>query len=899
MRTNNSDEGLPPQLVRSDCSNTSCVGFGLIYEQLVMCPFCGAQLRADYSTVSNQTLLRTVREAPASMANPMFQFLSAPSSFKRLHFVSDTMMAGMRLAGCLLIKHYQGSGNIVDVIEERIDKMTTSETHGAWPNLMELLYDYLRDSGPGALLEHYQPLLGKLSGGKRSERSVAVENTFTDEYGRRQIVRSEGTAMQILVNFRNRYLGHGTVITEQESRDILTTYLPVFTRFLDQLCFLNEFRWSTDAGASYVGVQRALSPFRRLIVYDSSDAVLAEIASHLHTNVLPGRAKGNYRCNTPKCLLHTHGIGLPTAQLCPSCRRPLAVDEARMMDEHDALIVREYPYVLALPYQRAILEQDVYRKLHLLAESFLNLLKYLGLLVASEYFYSGHKHKGINANFRELLFRPQMGYWNRFIRESIEQLDGIGHAWFMPELPEYYRTIENSLFARDPHTPTPIGKLIELRNRHLGHGMVPADDLCEELWQTHALLLKELLLKLDFCRRYTMVSYDKLQMWRLMGTEIVPLPGRGPTREQARVQLVNTTGDAMNLVPFFVLPGEYFREGTSSRARLMIYEQNTGKRIVFFSPESVVDETSGGALRCLQEMLMAKEREAPLTVSTLSSAGLVGNIARRNAEVRRGLSNERKVLDGVYQARAEAEAALQAWVGAPSSLFFVAAEAGSGKTNLLVEMSRQYSDLGLDSLLVRANRMASDDLGVEFRRQLNLEDGFSLEDSDAFRKYSQEHPLLILIDGGNEHPQPSEFLRSVMRFLAEYHGGRIKCVITWRANSKGELPVVEKCHEPLVFADNLDAGDANIIARYCHWLKPLNRIELEGAWVAHAAAMPKTHKPLFTPDELGQEDPTLLGQLQNPLILRIFLGLFHGKRLPKQSGFINIWSLFHERLNAS
>ena len=42
-----------------------------------------------------------------------------------------------------------------------------------------------------------------------------------------------------------------------------------------------------------------------------------------------------------------------------------------------------------------------------------------------------------------------------------------------------------------------------------------------------------------------------------------------------------------------------------------------------------------------------------------------------------------EVIKGIYQERQDAEAALRSWVGARAGLFFLAAEAGSGKTNLL------------------------------------------------------------------------------------------------------------------------------------------------------------------------------------------------------------------------
>jgi hypothetical protein len=168
-----------------------------------------------------------------------------------------------------------------------------------------------------------------------------------------------------------------------------------------------------------------------------------------------------------------------------------------------------------------------------------------------------------------------------------------------------------------------------------------------------------------------------------------------------RVQLLNADGQTLSLVPFFVLPGEFFRQDTASKSKLMVYEQNTGKRIVFFSPESLSDETSGIVLERLNFLLSDKDMEAPLDEATLTSDTLKNIISNKRNEVLKTLIKERKILDGIYQTREDAELCLSSWIGAKAGLFFLSAEAGSGKTNLLVEMSKQYANKQINNLLIR------------------------------------------------------------------------------------------------------------------------------------------------------------------------------------------------------
>ncbi|MDP2385641.1 MAG: hypothetical protein Q8M29_04670 [Bacteroidota bacterium] len=886
------------EIIKLFCENGKCTGKSFRYSGMMICPLCNSKLSPDFSDIKKDSLKNVLVNSPVHIAAPLFQLFATSSYYKRLHYISDTLIGAMRLSGNLLISAYQTSIGTKEDLNESIEKISKHETHGAWPDLIFKLHVELETNESTPFTEQFLPLLGKSSKTIKKEKLFSVENSFTDEYGKLQKVKSEGTPAQLLINFRNRYLGHGTVISEEESKDIYETYLPIFTRFLEQVDFLSNYKWIANRKNSISGWNISKFDIEELLVSGENEDYTFKNNYHIQFTALSFLNSGNYHCSTINCVIHENKIGMPVMQNCPSCDSPLVLKESELMDKKDILIINEYPYLIAFPYNRAILEQDPYKKIHILKETFLNYLKYMGLMVASEYFNSDKKIKSLNANFRELLYRPQFGYWNRFIRESIITLNENNHQWFIPELPRYYEEIETAVYEAYKTQTTPIGKLIDFRNRYLGHGMVPGDEECRNLWDVYFPLLKTLLLQMDFCRSYSIVSYDNTWLWRLMGTEFTPVQAARKSGMEDRVQIINAKGKGMNLVPFFVLPGEFFRKETSSRAKLMVYEQNTGKRIIFFSPESVTDETSGKVLERLNLILSEKDKEETLNETTLTNDAFAKALNYRNAEIRRALVNERKVIEGIYQEREDAEIALRSWVGARAGLFFSAAEAGSGKTNLLMEMSKQYSGRKIHNLVIRANRMTTKDLWEEIKHLLNLSEDFSIVKAEVFKQFSQENPFIILIDGGNEHSHPEELLNSIFTFLTNTNGGSIKVVLSWRVNTKGEIPEMDIKFENLVYAANNEEREENILAKYCHWLKPLNKIELEGAWNFYNIKNSKTHKPQFSLADLTYHDRALTDQLNNPLMLRLFLELFHNKSLPKSNGFINIWSLYHEKLIA-
>ena len=77
-----------------------------------------------------------------------------------------------------------------------------------------------------------------------------------------------------------------------------------------------------------------------------------------------------------------------------------------------------------------------------------------------------------------------------------------------------------------------------------------------------------------------------------------------------------------------------------------------------------------------------KKTEKPITNKQLSKEKFQELIKENNKDFVGGLIKERKVIPEIYQERQNAEIALRSWVGALAGLFFVSAEAGSGKTNL-------------------------------------------------------------------------------------------------------------------------------------------------------------------------------------------------------------------------
>lgn len=805
-------------------------------------------------------------ELPVHVSNPLNSLSSSKNYFKKLHLISDVLLGSLRLYGYALISIAEQEKLIDESLEQSIETLKSKDSHGLWSSTIVKLIQEMDKQKSVNLSPELASLFGvSLKSIKQSSiKRMTIRNTVIDGRGQKQQIEVTNTPLELLINFRNKYVGHGTVYSESESKQIYELYEPILVAFIESLLICTSFQFTdTDSGIS-------------LHNYDLSCAGSITLTYQSNTFAFSSFEQ-----------LSVEGVQDESPNTIPGTNK---------WDEWDNKIIETFPYFLAHPYKRALEEGDSFKRLHLLKEVFLNYLKYIGLLTASEYFNSALKIGDINRAFKNFLYRPQFGHWNAFMRSAIQALSEHNHEWFIKELPDYYLEVETKPY--EANGTSSIGKLIHFRNHYLGHGTVPSEQKCAELWQENFELLKRLMVKLEFCKNYTIVSSDKTVSWRLMGDEITQVNLR--QKLKSNVAILNAENQELSIVPFFILPGEYFIKEVSDRAKVMVYEQNTGSRIVFFSPESVHGETNNEkVLEQLNLMIREKEKQEPVSMKDLDEYSWKGILKENNEATIQSLLSEKKVVKGIYQERQDAELALRSWIGARAGLFFLAAEAGSGKTNLLVEMNRQYQERGLDTILLRGNRFRTPDIWEELCYRLNLSSDSSFADA-GFVTYEQENPLIILIDGANENSNAKALFDSILQFLDKHQGGHIKIVLSWRVNTKSELPQADEKYEAIIYSDaNEGAREESLIAKSCHWLKPLNKVEVEGAWNKYVSDKQDKvrRKPNFTYEELTYHDRSLSDQLDNPLLLRLFLELNNGKGLPKsRGGFTSIWTLYHEKL---
>ena len=158
------------EILKSTCENKACKGHGFSYVEYNTCPFCSDALTPCFETIQTEVYQKVMQLYPAHIAAPVFNLQTSTSHYKRLHYISDALIGGLRLSGNLLIAKYKKASETSDEIEEALEQIAKHETHGAWSEVITKLYTFLNTAENAHFLEQFIPLLGKSSKNIKKEK---------------------------------------------------------------------------------------------------------------------------------------------------------------------------------------------------------------------------------------------------------------------------------------------------------------------------------------------------------------------------------------------------------------------------------------------------------------------------------------------------------------------------------------------------------------------------------------------------------------------------------------------------------------------------------------------------------------------------------------------------------
>jgi tetratricopeptide (TPR) repeat protein len=603
---------------------------------------------------------------------------------------------------------------------------------------------------------------------------------------------------------------------------------------------------------------------------------------------------------------------LKKSYFCEECEKSFSFDEIEStgFSEFEKLVISRYPQMIALPYYEMLRETNETAKVKLLVDVFTNILKYLALIVETDYLKSNVKNQEVN-DWILKLERPLISSWNIFLGKAIPVLEAAGWSFTIPEIPEFHRNVEtkvdkkdrilirggyydaNGDFIEGDKSLAMLEALVNYRNS-FAHGFNPPADEAREGYMFYRPVLDKILSRMEWCVNYT--------MYRFIGDALIPLMGNEPGKPEDAGELKaghdgdilirDSEGKLQPIVPLFVTPSAHFLD-LSDRVDLMGYEDKTDKIIRYISPDGVGRPTAGTINKWNrlfdEKRIILEER----TEETLERTELFERAKTSAERTIKTLVETKKVMEDKILRRPAQEGKLIAYIGGSFPIFFVRATSGAGKTNLLSIMAQTWIEEGKAVLFRKADEIDTADFREFICKELGLSRDFNWINA-AQRLGFETDPPVIIIDALNEKPDGKDMFNSILAFAKEA-GRTCKIVVSWRAINESELPEVSDEDIELIYPGTENKDNEKGLIHRAALLERLNHLELAEMWDLYAADK-KRFSPVFTLNELIEENRRFGEELKNPLILRLFMEVYHGRKVKGTISSINLWKDYVELL---
>ena len=621
-----------------------------------------------------------------------------------------------------------------------------------------------------------------------------------------------------------------------------------------------------------------------------------------------------YQCSNSACkdwdLILPENYAEKLGGKCLTCDGILVVVQS--LDELENDVLTNYPHLIALPFRELIERKEIASKNDALKDVLTNILKYFALIAVTEYFRSDCREDELNGIIEHKLRRPLVSAWNDFLKAAVPTLDAIGHDWFVPEMAESFRKLEefqgnklkkaskvrapgkgfydeNKKFVTTTQPMSRLATLIHFRNK-CAHGIRPPSKQATEEFNFHYALLKDLLKEIEWCREYPIYKRESNQAYLLMGAEISSSTQVIKEAEFETNLIIRKadTSSSLSLVPLFIVPSE-FLDVVDKDENLLVYDQNTGKRIVYVSPAGHHRELKV-PFEQWNQLLESKSKLALLEKKDLNFNIIRSRCQKITSETQNALRSSGKVIDGLYFHREQIESELVTWQRTSFPISIVTAKAGGGKTCLLDYLASQWQEENASTIFLRAKDLHVDDFMLSIRDLLSLAENVTVSDFISCG-ISCDKQFIIVLDGLNEHANPDDLLASIIRFCKKAEGNnqikfllscRYEHQVSWNASTRSDRSLFyEKSDSKTGRFLQSQRGKSDVLKKPPDlYLRPLTPFEIKDCWATFTGQDEKSFKPRFSYAKLRDTSFSTAEMLSNPLVLRIFLEVYHDEDLP-------------------
>ena len=168
---------------------------------------------------------------PYIIAYPLEKTITEEHTWTKINLLKDTLLNYLKFLGLITASEFFNSPFKDKNIIASFYKNLSHPSFGSWNAFIRETLKFLNDNNHEYFCPELNDYYNKVETGKK-RKLYSGEIEIIDSMGDVQLKKQQATAIGMLINFRNRYLGHGLTLDKDTSQKLWKQYYPIFQQLL-------------------------------------------------------------------------------------------------------------------------------------------------------------------------------------------------------------------------------------------------------------------------------------------------------------------------------------------------------------------------------------------------------------------------------------------------------------------------------------------------------------------------------------------------------------------------------------------------------------------------------------------------------------------------------------------
>ncbi len=543
------------------------------------------------------------------------------------------------------------------------------------------------------------------------------------------------------------------------------------------------------------------------------------------------------------------------------------------------------PIILISPYLDMLNENHPMLKINYSIDFLTNLLKFIALVIQTEYLYSEKNIDEINNMIIEELGRPLVSSWKKFIELALESLDDF----FLNDIDLFYNNNKEN-----------INKLLQYRNKY-AHGITPKYEEIYEDSKEIIRIIDNIVTDCFFLSDYYLIKryVDKfiiLNSYNIIDFDNSDINGKDELRKkiinESLILLNKKNNKYISLLPFFIIPENFI--SNIENIELLIYDQKNDKRIFYYGEEGSFFQIESVINEWLKLIKQKSSKGYIKKLDNLEINEIDQRIKKNNKEQLRFYRKIGKYSKELFVKRNSINDLIDDYILSNKQILILSGEAGTGKSNISCSILEKKSNI----VLLPSYFIQGKDIEKSIKISLKIDNQIALENIlNIFTK-----DLILIIDGINEVLYPSKILNSIHSLIQKHDN--IRFIITCRDTSyKRLLSEITKFPLQKYYSTKeyeITTFNYRSFKKYLTENIPLLNVEEINKIYTKLQkngekVLGKPHKPKTSFKQISY-NKALLNFLNNPLNIKILSYVFNNKKIDDDLSINSLYEKYYDRL---